>query len=219
MLLAAGRGQRMRELTADVPKPLLAVGAERLIERQLRLLARAGIDEVVINLSYRGAAIRTYLGEHSQWGQRILYSEEGDIPLETAGGIIAALPLLGRERFLVVNADVYTDFDFSRLIDSTHDSALVLVPNPDHHAGDFGLAASNGLITQAPPLFTYAGLSVLSPALFARFTPGRLALRTVLDAAIASTGLGGLLHDGIWEDVGTPERLERVRRIAASAQG
>jgi len=217
MLLAAGRGQRMRELTADVPKPMLEVGAERLIERQLRLLASAGIDEVVINLSYRGAAIRDYLGERTQWGQAIAYSEEGEPPLETAGGIIAALPLLGQERFLVVNADVYADFDFRRLIDADHDNALVLVPNPSHHAGDFGLTES-GLITQAPPLLTYAGLSVLSPGLFAGFAPGRLALRTVLDAAIAAAALGGILHDGVWEDVGTPERLERVRRIAARGQ-
>ncbi len=214
MLLAAGRGERMGALTATTPKPLLDIGGERLIERQLRLLARAGVDEVVINLSYRGAAIRECVGERTSWGQRIRYSDEGEPPLETGGGIIAALPLLGPAPFLLVNADVYTEFDFTALIEFGDTSVLVLVPNPEHHTGDFGLT-DEGLVTRAPPLLTYAGIALLSPTLFAVRKPGRQPLRPILEAAIDRAALAGLRYDGIWEDVGTPERLERARRYAA----
>jgi len=214
MLLAAGRGERMGALTATLPKPLLDIGGERLIERQLRLLARAGVDEVVINLSYRGAAIRECVGERTSWGQRVRYSDEGEPPLETGGGIIAALPLLGSAPFLLVNSDVFTDFDFTVLSEFGETSVLVLVPNPAHHTGDFGLT-DDGWVTQAPPLLTYAGIARLSPTLFAAREPGRQPLRPILEAAIERTALAGLRYDGIWEDVGTPERLARARSYAA----
>jgi MurNAc alpha-1-phosphate uridylyltransferase len=211
MLLAAGRGERMGALTQSQPKPLLDVGGERLIERQLRLLATAGIDEIVINLSYHGAAIRELLGERTRWRQRVTYSEEGEPPLETGGGVIAALPLLGSEPFLLVNSDVYTDFDFGTLIRRRTVGTLVLVPNPAHHPrGDFGLGDA-GLVTRELPLATYSGISVLSPSLFAGFAPGRQALRPVLDAAIDRGELEGILFEGYWMDVGTPERLAAVR--------
>ncbi|HSG63560.1 MAG TPA: nucleotidyltransferase family protein [Gammaproteobacteria bacterium] len=211
MLLAAGRGERMGALTHSQPKPLLEVGGERLIERQLRLLAAAGINEIVINLSYRGAAIRDLLGGRTPWNQRITYSEEGEPPLETGGGVIAALPLLGTEPFLLLNSDIYTDFDLGALIRMRRANTLVLVPNPAHHpSGDFGLSAA-GLVTREPPLSTFSGISVLCPSLFARFPPGRQPLRPVLDAAIDRGELQGVLFEGYWEDVGTPERLAAAR--------
>jgi MurNAc alpha-1-phosphate uridylyltransferase len=214
MLLAAGRGERMGALTATIPKPLLDVGGERLIERQLRLLALAGVTDVVINLSYRGADIRACVGERTSWGQRVRYSDEGEPPLETGGGIIAALPLLGDAPFLLVNTDVFTDFDFSELVDCSHDNVLVLVPNPSHHSGDFGLR-DDGRVTHTSPLLTYAGMARLSPALFAVREPGRQPLRPILEDAIDRAALAGLRYEGIWEDVGTPERLMRARQLAS----
>lgn len=216
MLLAAGRGLRMGALTDTRPKPLLEIGGEPLIERQLRLLASAGITEVVINLSYRGAAIRECVGEQTRWGQRVAYSEEGEPPLETGGGIIAALPLLGPDPFLLVNSDIYTDFDFAALVGEGAGNVLVLVPNPPHHPeGDFGLDAS-GRVTRKGPLLTFAGISVLSPTLFAAFSPGRQPLRPVLDTAIDRRDLAGVRFDGVWHDVGTPERLAEARALARS---
>lgn len=214
MLLAAGRGQRMGALTDSQPKPLLDVGGERLIERQLRMLADAGVVEVVINLSYHGAAIRAHVGERTRWGQRISYSDEGEPPLETGGGIIAALPLLGPDPFVVVNSDLYTDFDFAELGTAHRSSLLVLVPNPAHHPqGDFGLDGS-GRVTRAAPLLTFSGISLLSPALFDGFGRGRQPLRPILEAAIDRGELHGLFFDGVWQDVGTPERLAAVRALA-----
>jgi N-acetyl-alpha-D-muramate 1-phosphate uridylyltransferase len=214
MLLAAGRGERMGELTQSLPKPLLEVGGEPLIERQLRRLASAGIEDVVINLSYRGAAIREFVGDRTPWGQRVVYSEEGEPPLETGGGIIAALPLLGAAPFIVVNADIYTDFDYSALLGTGIANLLVLVRNPDHHPrGDFGLDRS-GVVTLDAPLLTFSGISVLSPEVFAGFAHGRQRLRPILEAAIERRALSGLYFGGLWEDVGTPERLDAVRRLA-----
>jgi MurNAc alpha-1-phosphate uridylyltransferase len=153
MLLAAGRGERMGALTADMPKPLLTVGARTLIERHIARLAASGFVDVVVNLSYRGAQIRTALGDGARYGARIVYSEEGEPPLETAGGIVHALRFLGGEPFLLVNADVLTDFDPASLR-AAPESTLVLVPNPPHNTrGDFGLDA-DGYVSQRPPLLT-----------------------------------------------------------------
>lgn len=213
MLLAAGRGERMGELTRHEPKPLLDIGGERLIERQLRLLAGAGFKEIVINLSYRGDAIRACIGSTSRWGQSIVYSEEGEPALETGGGIIAALPLLGSAPFIAVNADVVTDFDYSVLRHKQVEALLVLVPNPAHHPhGDFGLTAS-GLVTLEPPLMTFSGISVLSPELFHGIAPGRQRLRPILESAIAQRRVEGLRHEGLWHDIGTPERLAEARHV------
>jgi N-acetyl-alpha-D-muramate 1-phosphate uridylyltransferase len=213
MILAAGRGERMGPLTRDRPKPLLEVNGESLIERHLRRLAAAGIRNVVVNLSYRGGQIRERLGDGTRWRLAIAYSDEGEPPLETAGGIVAALPLLGTEPFLLVNADVVTDFDFGRLIagrappEARGRGCLVLVPNPAHNPdGDFGLDPGSRL-TSGPPRYTYAGIARLDPALFAGLAPGARPLKPVLDAAIADEGLYGLRHDGLWFDVGTPARL------------
>lgn len=213
MILAAGRGERMGALTADRPKPLLDVGGETLIERHLRALAIAGFAEVVINLSYRGAQIRAALGAGERFGLAIRYSEEGEPPLETAGGIVQALPLLGSSPFLLVNADVITDLDFAAWRRERTVSTLLLVPNPPHNRnGDFGLDAT-GRVAASPPLLTYGGVATLDPALFAGFAPGRRPLKPVLDAAIARGALAGVCYEGLWMDVGTPERLERARAV------
>jgi MurNAc alpha-1-phosphate uridylyltransferase len=217
MILAAGRGERMGALTATQPKPLLTVGERSLIEHHVLRLAASGIVELVINLSYRGAAIREHLGDGSRYGVSIAYSEEGEPPLETAGGIVHALPLLGTAPFLLVNSDVYTDFDFRILTERPRVQALVLVPNPPHHArGDFGLDAA-GRVSASPPLSTYAGIAVLDPKGFAELAPGRRPLKPWLDAAIARRELKGLRFSGLWLDVGTPERLAEARAVATGS--
>ena len=216
MLLAAGRGERMGTLTATQPKPLLTIGDRALIEHHIVRLAASGIHELVINLSYRGSEIRKRLGDGSRFGVSIAYSEEGEPPLETGGGIVHALPLLGREPFLLVNSDLYTDFDFRVLIQWPRAPTLVLVPNPPHHVrGDFGL--EDGFVTASPPLSTYAGIAVFDPQWFAVLAPGRRPLKPVLDAAIARRELQGLTFSGLWLDVGTPERLEEARALAAGS--
>lgn len=218
MILAAGRGERMGALTAAQPKPLLAIGGRPLIEHHVVRLAASGIDEIVVNLSYRGSQIRALLGGGSRYGVPISYSEEGEPPLETAGGIVRALPLLGEEPFVLVNSDVYTRFDFRVLVEAPRVPTLVLVPNPAHHPrGDFGLDAA-GFVSAAPPLFTYAGVAVLHPRLFEGLEPGRRPLKPVLDAAIARRELKGVKFLGLWLDVGTPERLMEARARAAEGE-
>jgi N-acetyl-alpha-D-muramate 1-phosphate uridylyltransferase len=215
MILAAGRGERMGALTAMQPKPLLTVGDRSLIEHHIVRLAASGIDELVVNLSYRGSEIREQLGDGSRFGVSIEYSEEGEPPLETGGGIVRALPLLGSQPFVLVNSDVYTDFDFRVLVEGSRVPTLVLVRNPPHNAGgDFGLDAA-GHVTAAPPLSTYAGVAVFDPSMFAGLAPGRRPLKPLLDAAIARRELRGLPFEGLWLDVGTPERLEQARALAA----
>jgi len=216
MILAAGRGERMGMLTADEPKPLLAIGGVPLIEGQLTRLAAASFREVVINLSYRGAQIRDRLGDGSRFGVTIAYSEEGEPPLETAGGIVHARPLLGAAPFLLVNSDVYTDLDLRAFADDARSSTLLLVPNPAHNPhGDFGLD-ERGLVTAQEPKLTYGGVAVLDTELFAGLAPGRRPLKPVLDDAIARGVLRGQFYDGVWVDVGTPERLDEARRVAES---
>lgn len=216
MILAAGRGERMGALTAAMPKPLLDLGGETLIDRQMRLLAAAGIRDIVVNVSYLGDVLRAHLGTGARHGVRIAYSEEGSPPLETAGGIIAALPLLGTDPFLVVNADVVTDFPFGRLRPSPGAGTLVLVPNPAHHAGgDFGCDAE-GWATPRAPLFTYAGIAVLHPSLFVGRPREALRLRPIFEAAIAARALRARIYSGLWIDVGTPERLADARSALAT---
>jgi len=203
-------------LTADEPKPLLAIGGVPLIEGQLTRLAAASFREVVINLSYRGAQIRDRLGDGSRFGVTIAYSEEGEPPLETAGGIVHARPLLGAAPFLLVNSDVYTDLDLRAFADDARSSTLLLVPNPAHNPhGDFGLD-ERGLVTAQEPKLTYGGVAVLDTELFAGLAPGRRPLKPVLDDAIARGVLRGQFYDGVWVDVGTPERLDEARRVAES---
>jgi N-acetyl-alpha-D-muramate 1-phosphate uridylyltransferase len=210
MILAAGRGTRMGRLTASTPKPLLDLNGESLIERHLRRLAAAGIVDIVVNLSYRSGQIRASLGDGVRYGVRVRYSQEPAEPLETAGGIVQALPLLGDAPFLVVNADVVTDFDFAGLTTESS-GTLVLVPNPPHHpTGDYGVD-NNARLTHDEPKYTFAGVSLLSPALFTGLTPGRRPLTEVFDGGIAAGALRAVIHRGLWIDVGTPERLIHAR--------
>lgn len=212
MILAAGRGERMGALTASQPKPLLEIDGESLIERHVARLASAGIEEIVINLSYRGAQIRERLEGGARWRVSILYSDEGEPPLETAGGIVEALPILGADPFLLVNSDVYTDFDVASLR-SARENTLVLVPNPPHNLrGDFGL--SEGRVTAVAPLLTYGGIARFDAAMFAALDRGRRPLKPVLDTEIARGALHGVRYDGLWLDVGTPERLAAARAVA-----
>jgi len=211
MLLAAGRGERMRPLTDSMPKPLVKVGGRPLIGWHLAALARAGIREVVINLSWLGEQLQGALGDGHEFGVRISWSEEGPVPLETGGGIFRALPALGSGPFLVVNADIWTDIDFGRLTLSPEALGhLVLVPNPPHHPlGDFGLEA--GLVVErAHERLTYSGVGVYRPEFFAGCVAGRFPLLPLLKRAIAERRLTGETHRGQWSDVGTPERLARL---------
>ena len=213
MILAAGRGERLRPLTDTVPKPLLEVRGKPLIAWHLEALARAGVHNVVINLSWLGEQIRATLGDGSRWGMRIAYSDEGPVALETGGGIHHALPLLGSAPFLLVNGDVYTDYDLARLwLRSGELAHLVLVGNPSHHPqGDFLL--QDGLVSEiGEPRHTYAGIGIYDPELFAGCRPGRFPLLPLLRKAMAERRLGGEIHAGAWTDVGTAARLADLNR-------
>jgi N-acetyl-alpha-D-muramate 1-phosphate uridylyltransferase len=212
MILAAGRGERMRPLTLETPKPLLEVRGRSLIEYHLRTLREAGVRDIVINLSWLGDRIRAALGDGARWHVSIRYTEEGPEPLETGGGIFNALPLLGAEPFIVVNGDVWTDFPFSRLALVNGAAAhLVLVPNPAHHSGgDFSL--EDGLVRHAHgKTYTFSGIAMYRPDFFAGCTAGRFPLLPLLKRAIDANTLSGELYEGLWSDVGTPERLAELR--------
>jgi MurNAc alpha-1-phosphate uridylyltransferase len=208
MLLAAGRGERMRPLTDSVPKPLVPVGGRALIVWHLLALARAGIREVVINLSWLGAQLRDALGDGSKFGVSIAWSDEGPVPLETGGGIFRALRLLGPDPFLVVNADIWTDIDFGRLgLEPEAHAHLVLIPNPPHHPrGDFGLEGDR-VVNRETGRLTYTGVGVYRLEFFAGCAEGRFPLLPLLNRAIAAGRARGEVHRGQWCDVGTAERL------------
>jgi N-acetyl-alpha-D-muramate 1-phosphate uridylyltransferase len=219
MLLAAGRGERMRPLTDHTAKPLLPVGGKPLIAWHLHALARAGVHEVIINLSWLGSQIRAALGDGQQFGVQIRYSDEGNPPLETGGGIRHALPLLGSQPFLVVNGDTFTDIDLGALsamsLSPATDALLVLVPNPPQHPeGDFVLDGAT-VVERAGPRLTYSGIGVFSPTLFAGCTEVRFPLLPLLQRAIAAGRLQGQRHEGRWCDIGTPERLAALNRELA----
>lgn len=218
MLLAAGRGERMRPLTDHTPKPLLRVAGKPLIVWHLEALARAGIAEVVVNLSWLGDQIRAALGDGRDFGLTLHYSEEGSPPLETGGGIFQALPLLGPAPFLVVNGDTFTDVDLGSLqLSAAADARLVMVANPPHHPqGDFVLDGEL-LEKGGGATLTYSGIGIFSPALFAGCTGGRFALLPLLERAIAARRLQGQRHGGLWLDIGTPERLSALNRRLARA--
>jgi MurNAc alpha-1-phosphate uridylyltransferase len=228
MLLAAGKGTRMLPLTATTPKPLLMAGGKTLIEHQILKLKAAGFGEFVINHAWLGAQIEAALGDGAQLGVKINWSREGE-PLETAGGILRALPLLGGEPFALVNADIWTDYAFAQLhtalavSDLVH---LVLVPNPEHHPrGDFGLAAGRLEPTQPAgssqqpwqmQRYTYSGIAVFHPQLFAGMSDGKAPLLPLLQKAIGLGRASGEVFTGDWIDVGTPERLAALdRRLTA----
>lgn len=219
MILAAGRGERLRPLTDRTPKPLLSVGGKPLIVWHLEKLAAAGWCEVVINHAHLGRQIEAALGNGRQFGLSIRYSPEPPGALETAGGIAAALPLLGEQPFLAVNGDVWCDWEFTRarrLSLVAGGAHLVMVQNPPHHPrGDFRLDGDRLRLAEEPPsaTLTYAGIGVFSPAFFAAVPRGAaLKLRPLLDAAIPRGSVGGERHDGRWIDIGTAERLAELDR-------
>ena len=206
LIFAAGRGERMRPLTDTTPKPLLHAGGKRLIEWHLENLSAAGVHEVVINTSHLAEQFPVVLGDGSRWGLRIAYSYEGPEALETGGGMLHALPLLGADPFIAVNGDIWTDFDFSTLPPSPTGLAhLVLVDNPGHHPrGDFGL--QHGLVFDEPRL-TFAGIGVYRSELLAGHTPGKFGLVPILRAAMRDENVSGEHFTARWCDIGTPQRL------------
>ncbi len=209
MVLAAGRGERMRPITDTLPKPLVEIAGKPLIVYHLEALARAGIHEVVINLSWLGERIRAALGDGAAQGVRIRYSEEGPVPLETGGGIAHALALLGPDPFLVVNSDIWTDLEFGELpaLADDADALIVLAPNPPHHPqGDFGLVGDR-VVESGTGRLTYTGIGIYHPRLFAGCAAGRFPLLPLLRRAIDAQRLLGRRHPGEWFDIGSPKRL------------
>jgi len=213
MLLAAGRGERMRPLTDHTPKALLRVGDHALIEYHIEALARAGFRELVINHAHLGAQLVAALGNGSDHGVHIDYSAEPPNALETGGGIFNALPLLGEAPFVVVNADIWTDFDFTRLPRQPDGVAhLVLVDNPAHHpAGDFALEGDR-VREAGPARLTFSGIGVYRPALFAGSAGGAFPLAPLLRRAMEAGQVSGERYAGAWFDIGTPARLAEVNR-------
>ncbi|MEI6543132.1 MAG: nucleotidyltransferase family protein [Methylococcales bacterium] len=215
MILAAGRGERMRPLTDVTPKPLLPVGGKTIIEHTLNQLVSAGFKDIIINHAHLGQQIEDYLGDGLRYGANIQYSPEGEQGLETAGGIINALPLLGNEVFMVVNGDIATNFPFETLVDQPVDLAhLVLVDNPQHHEhGDFGLDTL-GLVTDnsAEP-FTFSGIGLYHPDLFKDIPAGSSKLGPLLRQAISHKRVSGQKFSGFWMDIGTPERLQTLNQL------
>lgn len=220
MILAAGRGERMRHLTDNTPKPLLKLAGKALIEYSLEGLVKAGFTEIVINVAYLGQQILDYCGDGSRWGVSIQYSNEGETALETAGGIAKALPLLGAEPFLVVNADILFDYPLETLRQQRIDWAhLVMIDNPPHHPqGDFCLQADGLLSEQGQPKFTFSGIGVYHPAMFADVPVGEpLKLRPLLNAGMQQRRISGEYFNGLWLDIGTPERLQEIAdRVSAT---
>lgn len=208
LIFAAGKGERMRPLTEQMPKALLRVRGKPLIGWHLEALARAGVREVVINTGWLGDQLPVALGDGAAYGVTIAWSHEGPEPLETGGGMRRALALLGKDPFVVANADVHTDYDYACLPKQPEGLAhLVLVANPPHHPrGDFFLAGSRCRLCGEPRL-TYAGIGVYRPELVAHLPEGRYALGPILREAIDFGVVSGELHSGAWTDVGTPERL------------
>ncbi|MBV7494209.1 N-acetylmuramate alpha-1-phosphate uridylyltransferase MurU [Pseudomonas sp. NPDC086112] len=212
MILAAGKGERMRPLTLTTPKPLVRAGGVPLIEYHLRALATAGFSEIVINHAWLGQQIEDYLGDGSRYGVSIQYSAEGE-PLETGGGIFRALPLLGDEAFVVVNGDIWTDYDFSVLHQPIAGLAhLVLADNPAHHpSGDFALVDGHVQDGRSDTsTLTYSGIAVLHPHLFDGCSAGAFKLAPLLRKAMADGQVTGERLNGHWVDVGTHERLAEV---------
>ena len=211
MILAAGRGERLRPLTDKVPKALVEVGGESLLERHLRSVKAAGVDTVVINLGWLGDQIVERAGSGSEFGLNVIYSPEGDNILETGGGIHRALPMLGDDPFLVVNADIYTDMPLPVTPLPADDVGhLVLVPTPEHKpSGDFDLI--DGRIRNGDmPEFTFGGVAVYRPEFFANCVAGRFSVVPMMRTAADAGQLSGSVYAGLWRDVGTPDRLKEL---------
>lgn len=219
MILAAGRGERMRPLTDNTPKPLLKVAGKPLLQYHVESLAQSGFTDLVINHARFGQQIEQYFGDGSAYGVQIRYSAEGETPLETGGGIKQALGLLGEKPFLVVNGDIWTDYNFSSLPATlTRQAHIVLVDNPAHHqTGDFALK-DDVVWKQGPSLLTYSGISLFHPDFFADCEEAAFPLAPLLHRAIEKRQLSGEYYCGKWMDIGTPERLAELEQIL-SLQG
>ncbi|MEM7053859.1 MAG: N-acetylmuramate alpha-1-phosphate uridylyltransferase MurU [Pseudomonadota bacterium] len=212
MILAAGRGERMRPLSDSVPKPLLAVGGKPMILHHIERLHQAGFEQIVINLGWLGHLIEAELGNGRQYGVSIRYSHEPEGALETAGGIAFARPLLGGQPFLVINSDIWIDYPLERLYEFNPDgdAHLVFVDNPAHHPeGDFAIIEGRACL-HGQPKFTYSGLGVYRPQLLDDIPDRPWPLRPVLDRAIAENRISAEHHAGQWLDIGTPERLHEA---------
>lgn len=209
MILAAGRGERMRPLTDHTPKPLLEVGGKALIEYHLQALSQAGIKEVIINHAWLGKQIEARLGSGDRYDLQIQYSPEKPVALETAGGIIQALPGLGQEPFILINGDIWCDYPLQQLPRQPEGLAhLVMVTNPPHNSqGDFCLHNDGHLQAEGEPKLTYSGIGLYHPRLFAGLEPGIRPLAPILKSAMAEGLVTGEHYQGPWWDVGTPERL------------
>lgn len=218
LILAAGRGERMGPLTADRPKPLLEVGGRPLIEHTVRRLVAAGVRELVVNHARFGEQIEAALGDGDRFGAHIEYSSEGAAPLGTGGGILRALPLVGSAPFVVVNADVWTDYPYQGLPAEPEGLAhLVLVDNPPHNpAGDFALDGGRVWLN-AEPRLTFSGIAVYRPELFDGAVPGEFGLAPLIRHAASQRLVSGEHYRGLWVDVGTPDRLAAVRDLWAEA--
>ncbi len=213
MILAAGRGERMRPLSDTVPKPLLEAGGKPLIVHLIEGLARHGLRDLVINHSHLGEKISTYLGDGGRYGAHVAYSHEEGGGLETGGGIFKALPLIDTDPFMVINGDIWTDYPFDRLPTRLDGLAhLVLVDNPPQHPqGDFALREGK-LFAEGAPRLTFSGIGVYARALFAECRPGKFPLAPLLRTAIAQGLVSGEHYTGRWRDVGTPQRLADLDR-------
>jgi N-acetyl-alpha-D-muramate 1-phosphate uridylyltransferase len=220
MILAAGLGQRMRPLTDDLPKPMLSVGGKPLLQYHLEALKLVGIRDVIINLAYLGDKICAFVGDGSRFDMNVVYSQEPE-PLETAGGLLKALPLLGDAPFLVINGDVWSDFPFEKLfqpkLESTRKAHLILVPNPEFHPeGDFALNEKGLLVdNQSLVRYTFAGISLIHPEFISDYPQKRqkFSLGEVLRHGISKGMVTAEIYQGQWSDVGTPERLFLLNKL------
>lgn len=217
MILAAGRGERMRPLTDAMPKPLLTAGAKPLIDYHLAALARSGVTRVVVNVAWQKQKLIHHLGDGSAYGLRVQISDEGDVALETGGGIFHALPLLGPDAFWLVNGDVYAEPDYAAIeIPAGRLAHLLMVPNPEHHPqGDFCLQEGR-IANQGSAMLTYSGIAILHPELFAQCDAGIFPLAPLLRAAADAGKVSGEQLTTFWCDVGTPARLAALnKRLSA----
>jgi MurNAc alpha-1-phosphate uridylyltransferase len=220
MILAAGLGRRLRPLTENTPKPLIEICGETLIDRHLRKLGLAGYSDIIINISHLGDQIEKHVGDGSQFKVKVQYSRENPEPLETAGGIRKALPLLGEEPFVVVNGDIWTDFDYSRLeslLEKNQSVHLIVVPKEKSvEKSDFSLR--NGLLVRDNRnALTYSGIGVFRPGIFPPEPTPITRLAPLLFDLASTQSIGGTLFDGLWFDIGTPTRLQRASQLIEAA--
>lgn len=206
MILAAGRGERLKPLTNYLPKAMSLVKGKPVIEYHLLNLAKAGFNKVVINHAYLGGQLRRYLGDGNKWGLEICYTPEPPGALETGGGIFNALPLLGKKPFIIINADLFSDFDFSACVLPSHSLANLILVEPNSSKKDFGLAKSGKLTNET--VYTYTGIACLHPDFFYDAKPGRYSIVPLFKNLINKNLATGCLHKGFWFDVGTQNGLQ-----------